>query len=302
MSKLKNVMIYSDNEQINELYAAAKEIGESVSAFYIGRREDARGAERVYYLGAAENGRLHESYIPAMIEAIKEQRPDAVLMSTSTRCRMMAAAIAASFGTSVLTDCGELTLDGGLVSKRMVYGGAAFKTEWAGAFAVACLSPGAYEAAELPADPVCVEVPDRAAEGVVLTDSKAKIKESVNLAAAKKVVCIGRGCSGESSVRLAEEFAALTGSELGCTRPVAEDGIMAVERYVGISGVMLKPEVYLGVGISGQIQHMVGVNQSRTMFAINKDKDAPIFRNVDYGIVGEADAVLSRLVDMMKGK
>ncbi|EMQ3450968.1 FAD-binding protein, partial [Escherichia coli H23] len=86
------------------------------------------------------------------------------------------------------------------------------------------------------------------------------------------------------------------GAELACSRPVAEnEKWMEHERYVGISNLMLKPELYLAVGISGQIQHMVGANASQTIFAINKDKNAPIFQYADYGIVGDAVKILPAL-------
>ena len=113
---------------------------------------------------------------------------------------------------------------------------------------------------------------------------------------ARLVVSVGRGIGSKENIALAEQLCKAIGAELACSRPVAEnEKWMEHERYVGISNLMLKPELYLAVGISGQIQHMVGANASQTIFAINKDKNAPIFQYADYGIVGDAVKILPAL-------
>ena len=120
------------------------------------------------------------------------------------------------------------------------------------------------------------------ASTVSVQDGKATVKHMV----------YGGLAIGEE--RIATPYA--IGAELACSRPVAEnEKWMEHERYVGISNLMLKPELYLAVGISGQIQHMVGANASQTIFAINKDKNAPIFQYADYGIVGDAVKILPAL-------
>lgn len=95
---------------------------------------------------------------------------------------------------------------------------------------------------------------------------------------------------------MAEQLAAAIGAEVGCTRPIAEEEKwMDKARYIGVSGVMAKPELYIGIGISGQVQHMVGVSSARTIIAINSDKNAMIFNQCDYGIVGDLKTVLPAL-------
>lgn len=299
MGKAKKILIYSDNAQINELYGAAKAIGEEVVSFYIGKREDAAGAETLYYLGDTENGKLYESYLPAVIKLVEEVAPDVVLFSTSVRCRLMAAVVAGKFHTSVLTDASDLCFEETLSSKRMVYGGSAVRLEKSKGMAVVCLPAGSYEAEELPASNI-IDVQPVCADGIVRTGVQKKVKETVNLAAAKRVVCVGRGCSGEAAMKAAQEFAQITESEMGCTRPVSEDGLMSAAQYVGISGVMMKPDVYFGFGISGQIQHVVGVNTAKVMFVINKDKNAPFFKNADYGLVANTEAVLPKINELLR--
>ncbi|MBQ9003071.1 MAG: electron transfer flavoprotein subunit alpha/FixB family protein, partial [Eggerthellaceae bacterium] len=110
------------------------------------------------------------------------------------------------------------------------------------------------------------------------------------------IVAAGRGFAEEADLGLARDFADKLGAGLGCSRPLAE-GVnwMPTETYIGVSGLMLSPKVYVGVGISGQMQHMVGVKSAGTVFAINKDKNAPIFKQCDYGLVGDLKTILPAL-------
>ncbi len=298
---MKNVIIYADNAaSLSELYGAASAVAEKVSAFYAGDKAAACGAETVYYLGDLADGKIVENYIPAMKAVIADVQPELVLMSCSVRCRQIAAQIAASLKTTVMSDSTGLDFANGMASQRMVYGGAAIRTEKSKGITVACLAPGVGEAKELPAVAEVVDVAAAAAAGLKCTGVEVKKVESVDLAAAKKIVCIGRAFTSPEEVALAEEFAKAIGAELGCTRPVAEDDLMAYNRYVGISGAMTRPDVYIGLGISGQIQHLVGVNTAKVMFAVNKDDKAPIFSAVDYGMVGKVADVLPKLTELLK--
>lgn len=300
MMKAKQVLIFTDNGQLGELYSAGKILGEKVASLYIGDREKAIGAETVYYLGNLDNGRIYESYIPAMVQVIQDTQADIVLFGTSVRCRMMAAAVAAFFKTSAMTDASDLVYDGSLSAKRMVYGGTAYRTDRSKGIAVVCVAPGSFEPAELPGTVEIVEITAEAAKGIVCTESKKKVKEQVDLSTAKRVVCIGRGCCSEEMMEYVKKFAELTNCEIGCTRPVSDDGILSSDLYVGISGVMMKPDVYFGFGISGQIQHTVGVEEAKTLFVINKDQRAPFFKNADYGMVGSVETVLPKLVELLE--
>lgn len=165
-------------------------------------------------------------------------------------------------------------------------------------FAVITLSSGTFDAQQ----------PDTARSGevhtvqwqapaiaVTRTATQARQSNSVDLDKARLVVSVGRGIGSKENISLAEALCQTIGAELACSRPVAEnEKWMEHERYVGISNLMLKPELY-GRGISGQIQHMVGANGAQTIFAINKDKNAPIFQYADFGIVGDALKILPAL-------
>lgn len=166
-------------------------------------------------------------------------------------------------------------------------------------YAVLTISSGTFDAAQPDASrtgethTVEWQAP---AVAITRTATQARQSNSVDLDKARLVVSVGRGIGSKENIALAEQLCKAIGAELACSRPVAEnEKWMEHERYVGISNLMLKPELYLAVGISGQIQHMVGANASQTIFAINKDKNAPIFQYADYGIVGDAVKILPAL-------
>lgn len=128
--------------------------------------------------------------------------------------------------------------------------------------------------------------------------SRNKVERTVDLASAKKIISVGRGLQKKEDIDIAKEVAEHLHAELGCSRPISEDyKWLAVERQVGLTGETVKPELYIAVGISGQVQHVVGMRDSRVVVAINNNKAAPIFESCDYGIVGdlyEVVPILSR--------
>ncbi|NLF34817.1 MAG: electron transfer flavoprotein subunit alpha/FixB family protein, partial [Clostridiales bacterium] len=160
---------------------------------------------------------------------------------------------------------------------------------------------GVFEArGETPAGDM-IELLAVPAAGIRFKGRTVKAVQRVNLAAAKKVVSVGRGLGAAEHLSCVNDFAAVIGAEIGCSRPVAEEEKwLPKERYIGISGCMVKPDLYIAAGISGQVQHMVGANQSGTIVAINKDKSAPIFKQCDYGIVGDLRTVLPALTERLK--
>jgi len=280
MSKLQNAWVIAESAAgISTLSAGAVQLGEATALMH---------CENV----ATESWL---SYIPAIVEKIKERKPEIVLVEATKNGRLTAAAIAAAMDTSVLTDATELKIeDGVVVSKRMVYGGAAFKTEKASGTAVACVGAGAFDAdGSIATEVIAVKA---ASAGIRFVENRPKETQSVNLAAAKVIVGVGRGFGKAENVQLAQELAAAVGGEVGCSRPVAEEEKwLPKEVYIGVSGAMIKPDVYIGCGISGQIQHMVGINQAKVIVAVNKDKNASIFKQCDYGIVGDLNTILPAL-------
>jgi electron transfer flavoprotein alpha subunit len=134
-----------------------------------------------------------------------------------------------------------------------------------------------------------------------VVDRKPKVKQSGDIRDAKVLVCVGRGLEKEEDLALAKNLANVLGGELACTRPIAEEmHWMPEETYIGLSGQKVKPEIYIGIGISGQIQHVTGIRDSRLICAINRDENAAIFEVSDYGIVGDLYKVLPELTRELK--
>ena len=112
-------------------------------------------------------------------------------------------------------------------------------------------------------------------------------KQAVDLGQAERIVAVGRGIKSQENIPLAEKLAKAMGAELAASRPICDNGWLPMERQIGSSGQTVAPKLYVALGISGAIQHLVGMKGSRTIVAINKDAEAPIFEVADYGIVGD---------------
>ncbi|EEL9838215.1 electron transfer flavoprotein subunit alpha/FixB family protein [Salmonella enterica subsp. enterica serovar Bareilly] len=307
MNKFSSVWVFSDTpSRLPELMSGAQAVGEKVNAFVLNEADSATachlGADHVWLLSGKPEDRMIEDYAAAMAETIRQHSEGgAVLLPNTRRGKLLAAKLGYRLSAAVSYDASEVALqDGKAAVKHMVYGGLAIGAETiASPFAVITLSSGTFDAQQPDASrsgemhTVQWQAP---ATAVTRTATQARQSNSVDLDKARLVVSVGRGIGSKENISLAEALCQTIGAELACSRPVAEnEKWMEHERYVGISNLMLKPELYLAVGISGQIQHMVGANGAQTIFAINKDKNAPIFQYADFGIVGDALKILPAL-------
>lgn len=284
---------------VQELAAGAAQYAEKVSLISLAGPVSAQGIDTVYCL---ENPDLSVSmYVKSIASLACEQKPELVLVEQSRNGRLLAGAIAAALGTSVQTDIFDISFDGAFVTKRQGYGGMAVRTEKSAASAVVCIGAGTFSPAEEAACAAPIAIKADSA-GIEFVEKKEKIQQRTNLSAARKVVCVGRGIGGEENLALAQELATLIGAELGCTRPVAEEEqLLPSNRYIGVSGVNVKPDLYIALGVSGQVQHTSGVTAGRVI-AVNKDDHAPIFSECDLGVVGEIKNVLPGLIASLSAK
>ena len=134
-----------------------------------------------------------------------------------------------------------------------------------------------------------------------MVERKKKESESVNIESAEALVCVGKGLSAKEDLAIVRDLCAALKAELGCTRTLSADyHWLSEDRMVGISGKRCKPKLHVSIGISGQIQHTVGIMSSKLIIAINKDKEAPIFKMADYGIVGDLYQVVPKLVQKIQ--
>lgn len=307
MNKFSSVWVFSDTpSRLPELMNGAQALGESINTFALSEADSAAaiqlGANHVWLLSGKPDDRMIEDYADVMVQTIRQHSEGgAVLLPNTRRGKLLAAKLGFRLSAAVSNDASSVTLqDGNVAVKHMVYGGLAMGAETiASPFAVITLSSGTFDAMQPEASRIGEkhEVQWQApAVAVTRTATQARKSNSVDLDKARLVVSVGRGIGSKENISLAEALCQAMGAELACSRPVAEnEKWMEHERYVGISNLMLKPDLYLAVGISGQIQHMVGANGAQTIFAINKDKNAPIFQYADFGIVGDALKILPAL-------
>lgn len=307
MSKFSSVWVFSDTpSRLPELMSGAQVLGEQINTFVLNEADSVLafqlGANHVWQLSGKPDDRMMEEYAGVMADTIRQQgSAGLVLLPNTRRGKLMAAKLGFRLCAAVSNDASAVAeKEGGVAVKHMVYGGLAIGEETiTSPFAVMTLSSGAFDAVEPNASlsgethTVAWQEP---AIAITRTATKVRQSNSVDLDKARLVVSVGRGIGSKENIPLAQALCQAIGAELACSRPVAEnEKWMEHERYVGISNLMLKPELYLAVGISGQIQHMVGANGAQTLCAINKDKNAPIFQYADYGIVGDLMKILPEL-------
>lgn len=287
-----------------ELCGGGAELAEKVVAIVVGTEADAAqvaefGVE--VRLLAAGPDVLLDDYWPVVTAQVLELAPQLVLLRASKRVRALAGRLAVACGLPVAADPAALAVgEAGIEYRQVRYGGATQQEHVAPAV-VAVVGPGLFTAAA-PAgggSVATVEV-SLPASKVKLVSRAPRTEESVDLTAADVVVGVGRGIGSPENVAIAADLAKTIGAELACSRPIAEGlGWLPKNRYLGVSGAVVQPGVYLALGISGQVQHLVGVNGSTAIVAINKDKNAPIFGRCDLGLVADLETVLPTLAEQL---
>ncbi|MBX3147667.1 MAG: electron transfer flavoprotein subunit alpha/FixB family protein [Gemmatimonadales bacterium] len=229
----------------------------------------------------------------------------AIVFSASAMGRDLAPRVAAKLGQALATDVTALSVDGGkLVVTRPVYAGKALqKLTLTGSTAIVSVRPNTFAAdgsKGLTAETVTVAVPDFT-QRVTVKEIKAPAQAALDVTEANIVVSGGRGLKEPANFKLLEDLAAALGpAAVGASRAVVDAGWREHGAQVGQTGKTVAPSLYVAVGISGAIQHLAGMRTSKVIVAINKDKDAPIFKVADYGIVGDLFEILPRLTDEIR--
>ncbi len=275
----------------------------AVTAFINGdeaaaRAVTARGAGKAFALPTQASG-LWESYAPVLAEKAKAEKPAVILLSASKRCRDLAAQLAALLDAPCFSDVKNLALAAdGASGDTLMYGGVGIKSAVCKAETVlATIGAKDFDPAPEAGGGGDVAVLAPAASPAVVTARNPRAAQTVNLGEAVKVVGVGRGFAEQTDLAAAEDLAKALGAEIACSRPIAEFfKWLPEERYVGISGQQIKPQLYLAVGISGQAQHYYGVRDAKTIVSINKDAECLMNQNADYYIVGDWKEVLPALM------
>lgn len=310
MKSLSKVIVFAENTALlPELCGGGRQLAEQVQAIVIGPKEAAQEvtayADKTFWLGEKATGTMLEDYTDAIAGIIREEAPALVLIRTSKRARVIAGRLSVLLKAGVVSDALEFQVenDTTLSVKHMVFGGGAVRLERSkSAVTIALVGAGVFATPESGSSGELVQVAVTMPEPkIICKETRPREGEKVDLGLAKRVIGIGRGFAKREDLSLAEKLAAALNAELACSRPIAEgENWMARSRYIGVSGAMIKPELYFAVGISGQVQHMVGVNKAKTIITVNNDKNAPIFNYADYGIVGDLYKVIPTLLELVQ--
>ncbi len=250
-----------------------------------------------------------DGYTLALRAVIQQQKPRFVVFSHTYQVRDFAPKLAAALDRGLVSDClGYRNEEGKLLFVRQVFQGKyCADVELAGeapyfvSFQAAAFREDAVEcgASAAPITPVAVEL---TAEAIRAKPGERfrEAKQAVDLTQAGLIVAVGRGIKVPENIDLAQKLADALGAELGASRPICDSGWLPMDRQIGSSGQTVAPKLYVALGISGAIQHMVGMKGSNTVVAINKDKEAPIFEVATYGIVGDLFEIVPPHIEEVK--
>ena len=288
----------------------ATEMGVEAQAAVIGEARElaAKRLERAY---AVDHPLLREytadGYSIALRQLIEKVKPLVVLFPHTYQVRDFAPKLATALGRVLVSDViSHRVEDGQLILTRQLFQGrlnADIGFSGAPPY-LASLQAGAQSADQIEAGACAVETftpelsPDQ-----IRTRPAPRFRESqreVDLASAERIVCAGRGVQGAENIPLVQRLAEALGAELAASRPVCDNGWLPADRQVGSSGQTVAPKLYVAVGVSGAIQHLVGMKGSKTIVAVNKDASAPIFEIADYGIVGDLFDVVPALAEEIR--
>jgi electron transfer flavoprotein alpha subunit len=300
-----------------ELLTKARELASSVGAVYVGGDADAvagalgaHGATTVMTTGDL-GGALPGAPVAAALAAVIEggNVPDAIFLATSYSGRDIAGRLSAKLDRPVLTNCVDVSEDGGqLVVTEPAFGGSTnVLTKFTGAGPqIVLLRPKSFAAEESGGGPAAVEaiaVPEVGASGgAKITNRHVEERSGPKLEDASIVVSGGRGLGESEKFGLVEDLAKLLQAAPGASRAIVDAGWVPYSYQVGQTGKVVKPTVYIAAGISGATQHLVGMKGSKNIIAINKDAEAPIFGVADLGIVGDVHKVLPALIEALQAR
>lgn len=293
----KTWIVIAGDAAVGNLIATARGFGGTVSAAVVGSRAIADtiaggGVDDVLWFGEPGKAPV-EAYAGAVADAIAAS-PGIVLGPTGPSARVLLGSVAARMQVPVLTGGTTASADGDTVTvTRSVFGGIADEINTIAGPAVLLLDGGQVPAADGSAPVQQVECTPL---GITVVETRPSHLAHVDLGSAARVIGVGRGLGAKEDLALINELAGASKAEIACTRPIAE-GLdwLARDRYIGCSGWNISPEVYFAIGISGQLQHMVGVRGAETIVAINTDPNAPVFAEADYGLVGDLYKIVPAL-------
>jgi electron transfer flavoprotein alpha subunit len=270
-------------------------------------------AKKVAKVYAVESAKLQpytpDAFAAGLKQLLEGRKPKLVLMPHTYQVRDFVPKLATAMGRTAVTDCIGFKKEGDKLffTRQMFQGKLAadvtfncdapwFVTFQNGAFRGDKVEAGAGAA---PVETVNVEIADSAVRNKPQEVFK-EAKQAVDLTQAEIIVAVGRGIKEQKNIDLAKQLAEALGGELAASRPICDNGWLPMDRQIGSSGQTVAPKLYLALGISGAIQHIVGMKGARTIVAINKDSEAPIFEIADYAVVGNLFDIVPPLIEEVK--
>ena len=296
-----------------ETIAAAQQAGGPIRIVVLGSGVDAVAAE----LAAADAAEVlvldgpalaqytADGYVSALAALLAADEATHVFFPHTYQTRDFAPALAARLGRPLVTDVTAIKTQGSdLIYVRPVFQGKLSADVAAAGPAphLATFQIGAFraDAAARGTSPAAVRTVVPSVDAAAIRQQPEapfkEAKQAVDLSQAERIVAVGRGIKGQENLKIAEDLARALGAELAASRPICDAGWLPMDRQIGSSGQTVAPKLYVALGISGAIQHLVGMKGSRTIVAINKDADAPIFEIADYGIAGDLFEVVPAMI------
>jgi electron transfer flavoprotein alpha subunit len=304
-------------ETLTAAQAIAAETGAQLEAVVVGSGIASIAGEvaskKVGKVYAVESARLAQytpdGFVAALKQFISQKQPKLVLMPHTYQVRDFAPKLVTALGRALISDATGYKKDGNrlLFTRQMFQGKFAADVSFAGqAPHFVTFQNGAFRGDKVeagtsaaPVETVNVDIPENAIRTKPQPPFK-EAKQAVDLTQAEIIVSVGRGIKEQKNIELAKQLAEALGGEIAASRPICDSGWLPMDRQIGSSGQTVAPKLYLALGISGAIQHIVGMKGARTIIAINKDAEAPIFEIADFGIVGNLFDVVPPLIEEVK--
>ena len=300
-----------------EAIAAAQQAGGPVKVAVLGTGIDAIASEiaaaeaaEIITVDAAPLGEYTaDGYVVALTALIGQEQPSHVFFAHTYQTRDFAPALAARLQRALITDVTAIRKQGDdVVYVRPIFQGklnADVAAEGPAPHLVTC-QIGAFraDAASRGTAPAAIRKASVDVDTATIRQKPEapfmEARQAIDLSQAERIVAVGRGIKGQEHLKLVEELAQAIGAEIAASRPICDSGWLPMDRQIGSSGQTVAPKLYVALGISGAIQHLVGMKGSRTIVAINKDPEAPIFEIADFGIAGDLFEVVPAMIQELK--
>lgn len=302
LNRLKNLTVFGKS--------LAEQTGSSLVTAVIAPNADQMaeqaanfGADIMLSINIPETSFVAETMVENLFSIYNREKPDAIFFSSTLLGREIAPRLATRLKTGCISECSKVEMNdhGQLIAERLVFGGIAASqlliNKAPQIFAVTFDTDESpvIEQKSLSEIIKLQYVESNLSKRII---GKAKIEKSIDMVSAENIISVGRGFNNQKDIELVMPLLKLLNAELGCSRPIAEDfRWLPAERLVGLTGTVVKPKLYLAIGISGQIQHQVGMKNSKLIIAINNNPQAPIFEIADYGVVGDLYELVPKIVE-----